>query len=163
MANLSPMEAIRPLAAGVTAMAMVYALSAAYNAWGVAATFSGFSNPREELTSLDKRIYYLRKDIGDMRESMVGTRNHKIKLMHDYGFTVQPSIVEMKKYPLLRTTDFYLKTGEDKLDKMEVKMLNMQKRRSTLRVVLGLKPEESPMPTHYQTPKKYPRPLIKDI
>lgn len=101
-----------------------------------------FSNPHEELESLNKRIRSLSYKLEIQREAVRGTRIHKAKLMQEYKLGVLPSIVEMGKYPKLRMTDFYLNKAEKDLDRMEISMLNLRRRRKELQVKLGLRVEE---------------------
>ena len=161
--NITPMQMVAPMASVITAMATMYALSAGFGAYGAAAGFHSWSSPQEELESLNKRIIYLNKDIDRQREAVVGTRRHKQKMMLDNHLTILPSISELRKYPALRITILYLATAERDLDKMEVKLTLMQKRRKELKIALHLKADEQPMPTHYQTSKGYKPSLINDI
>jgi hypothetical protein len=62
--------------------------------------------------------------------------------MQEYGLGVLPSVTEMKKYPKLRMTDYYLRRAEQDLDRMELSMMIMQKRRKELQTQLGIRPDE---------------------
>lgn len=157
--QLDPMEVIRPAANGLVALAVVSAMSSSFGAMGMAAGMGGFSSPYEELENLDKRISRLSYRLDIQRESVKGTRIHKAKLMQEYGLGVLPSIVEMRKYPKLRTTDYYLAKAEKDLDRMEISLLNLQRRRKELQTKLGMrKEEEGEKRRIYTAMKKYEPP-----
>jgi hypothetical protein len=171
VSTVDPMAIITPAAQGIMAMAMIYTMASAEVSFGASLTgtyaarkaFEGFASPQEELASLNKRITILNTQLERQKEAVVGLRNHKYNLMKEYKLYVLPSVVEMIKYPKLKTTDYYLRTAEANLDKMEVKMINMQLRRKQLLQKLGIVGEEAPMPQHYTAPKRYKRPLAKDV
>ena len=77
-------------------------------------------------------------------------------MMQEYGLGVLPSVVEMRKYPKLKLTDYYLQTAEKDLDRMEVSMLMMQRRRKELMTGLGMREgEEEGVRRIYPAMKKY--------
>lgn len=156
--NINPLTLVRPMADGIVVMAMVSALSSSFGSMGMAAGMGGFSSPYEELESLDERINRLSHKLENQREATASTRIHKAKLMREYGLTVLPSVVEMAKYPKLRATDYYLRKGEESLDRMEVSMLNLQKRRKELQTRLGMRVEEEEVRRVYPALKKFREP-----
>lgn len=157
---LNPMEVIRPMAEGVIMLAAVSAMAGSFGSMGMAAGISSFSDPRLELKDLETRISRLSYVLENQREALKGTRQHKANLMHEYGLSVLPSVVEMKKYPKLRATDYYLRKAEGNVDRMEVKMLNLRKKRKELQMRLGIIPhEEEEVRRVYPATKKFQPPL----
>lgn len=158
------MQAVRPMADGVIVLAMISAMSNSFSAMGMAAGAGRFSDPYEELESLNKRISRLSFRLENQREAVRGTREHKVKLMREYGLTILPSVVEMKKYPKLKTTDYYLKKAEQDLDRMEVSMLSLQRRRKELQIKLGIRPgEEESVRRVYPAMKKFIEPIRREF
>lgn len=155
---INPLAIVRPMADGIMALAIVSAMSSSFGYMGMAAGMGGFSNPREELESLNKRISKLSYKMDIQRESVVGTRKHKAKLMQEYGIGVLPSVVEMRKYPMLRTTCRYLDVAEKDLDRMELSMLNLQRRRKELQIQLGIRVDEGEPRRVYPAMKKFIEP-----
>lgn len=158
--QVSPMAIVYPMANGMIAMAAVSAMSSAAAAGGLGgfAAFGGMG-PREELESIEVRIRKLSYVLENQRNAVVGHREHKIKLMKEYGVYVLPSEAEMRtKYRKLYFTDKYLRVSERELDKMELNMMRLQKRRKELRAVLGMRAEEEPKHVRYPAMKKFKPP-----
>lgn len=153
--QINPMDVVRPMAEGIIALAVVSAMANSFGAMGMAGGAGGLFDPYEELESLGKRISSLSYRLEIQREAVKGTREHKIKLMKEYGLGVLPSVVELSKYPKLKTTDYYLRKAEKDLDRMEVSMLNLQRRRKELQVKLGIRAEESEVRRVYPAMKKF--------
>ena len=126
-------------------------------------TRRAFSDPYEELESLNERIRKLDYVLENQKEAVRGTREHKAKLMHEYGLTVLPSVVEMGKHPKLKTTDYYLRKAEKDLDRIELSMMYLQKRRKELQVKLGMRVEESEMRKAYPAMKKFIEPTGREF
>jgi len=151
---LSPLAVITPMANGVIALAMVSALSQSMSTLGMG--FASYSNPHEELKSISRQIFILNTKIERQREGIVSLRHHKEKLMHDLKVTLLPSEVEMKrKYPKLYYSDRYLRDYEKQLDRMEVRMMLLKKRRKDLSIKLGLREGEDVERTRYAAMKKW--------
>lgn len=159
--TIGTMEVIRPLSDGIIAMAVMSAMAsmmamatsttvsaAGLHTMGSFVPYVGGGRKRStgessnELDSLNERIRKLNYVLENQREAVRGTRGHKVKLMKQYGLGVLPSVVEMKKYPKLRMTDYYLRKAEQDLDKMELNMMNLQKERKELQMKLGMRPDE---------------------
>ena len=164
--QVSPMEIVRPLADGIIVLSMVSAMasimamatSTTVGAAGIHTmgsfmpyvggggkkqpTTKSFSSSQEDLDSLNERIRKLGYRLEIQQEAVRGTREHKIKLMQEYGLGVLPSVVEMRKYPKLKATDYYLAKGEKDLDRMEVSMMFLRKKRKDMQIALGIRPEE---------------------
>jgi len=159
--SINPLAIVRPLSDGIIAMAMVSAMtsmmamatSTAVSAAGIS-TMGSFipytgggkkrypSESSNELDSLNERIRKLSYVLENQKEAVRGTREHKAKLMQEYGLTLLPSVVEMSRYPKLKMTDHYLRKAEQDLDRMELSMLNLQRRRKELQTKLGVRAEE---------------------
>lgn len=97
-----------------------------------------------ELAKLEEKIRQLSYVIANQRTATTGTRRYKAQLYKEYGISVSPSLVEMKKYPKLRKVEFMIKDGEKNLERMEVNMMWKQKRRKELMIGLGLREEDMP-------------------
>jgi len=163
---------------GIVAMAMVSAMtsmmamatSATVSAAGIS-TMGSFipytggggkrstSESSSKLDSLNERIRKLGYLLENQKEAVRGTREHKIELMHEYKLITLPSIVELKRYPKLRLTIYYLAKAEKDLDRMEVSMLNLQRRRKELQMKLGMRAEEGEVRRIYPAMKKYVPPM----
>lgn len=113
-----------------------------------------FSNPYEELESLNETINKLSYKIDSQKKSVQGTREHERKLMIEYGLGIMPSVVELKKYPKLRATHYQLVTAEKDLDRMELSLMFKQRRRKELQMKLGIRAEESEARKVYPATKK---------
>lgn len=161
--QINTMEVVRPMADGIIALAMISAMSSSFGAMGMAAGMSGFSGPYEELQNLNKRISRLNYVLENQKEAVRGTRTHKAKLMQEYGLTVLPSVVEMKKYPKLSRTDYLLRKAEQGLDRMEVSMISLQRRRKELQVGLGVRAEEEEVRRVYPAMKKFVEPRRREF
>ena len=138
---INPMALIRPMAEGMIAMAMVSAMSGSFGFMGAAGAAS-FSNPREELNTINTKISRLSYVLENQRDAVKGHRIHQAKLMREYGFGVMPSLVEMKKYPKLKNIEYFLIKSEKDLDRMELRMTLLQKRRKELQTMLHLRIDE---------------------
>ena len=157
--EINPMGIIRPAAEGVIVLAVISAMANSFGAMGMAAGMSSFSDPYEELKDLNRRVSRLSYAVEQQRESARGTRIHMAKLMQEYGLSIRPSIVEMKKYPKLRNTDHVLSQAVKKLDGMEVGLMNLQRKRRELQTRLHVRPDEEEGPRRaYPAMKQYVEP-----
>ena len=64
-------------------------------------------------------------------------------------------ILEMRKYPQLSAVERNLKTAEEQLTRLEIKDMNLRKRRNDLERGLGVKSEELPKHVQYTLTKKF--------
>ena len=170
--QINPMAVIQPMAEGLIALMMMSTMATTMSAMTVTSAvgalaaggsgsfgaFAGFSNPYEELESVEKRISSLSFKLGQQRFSVRGTRDHKAKLMKEYGLGVLPPIVQLNKYPKLKATDRMLTIAEKDLDRMELRMMLLQKKRKELQVQLKMKMEAQPPRRVYPAMKKFKPP-----
>jgi len=148
---------VETTALGMISMLAVHGMSQ-FVAYGVAASAStsvGATSAQAELSELNERIRKLNFVMENYRSSVVSLRNRRAWLMKEYGLSVTPALVEMKKYPQLRMVERNLKTAEEQLARLEVKDMNLRKRRNELQRKLGIKPEELPPHTQYAVTKKF--------
>lgn len=178
--QINPTEVLRTMSTGVITLAvmssvasmgihtiggMVPYVTAAHATYtGGKEKPAGSQSAEEELAYLNTQIRNLSFRLENQRTAVVGTRSHKAKLMREYHLIVEPSVVEMKRYPRLRLTDHYLRKAEEGLDKMEVRMLLLQKRRKDLQVRLGLRVDEGESTRRmYPTTKKFVPPPAREF
>ncbi len=75
--------------------------------------------------------------------------------MKQYGLIVTPPIVQMAKYPQLSAVERNLKKAEEQLARLEIKDMNLRRRRNELERALGIKAEEPERHVQYAATKKF--------
>ncbi|MCJ7760626.1 hypothetical protein MUP59_05730 [Candidatus Bathyarchaeota archaeon] len=184
--QVTPMELIRPAANGLIALAMVSAMAsmmvmatsttvgaAGIHTMGSFIPYTGGSKKKqptgvsssssdEELEDLNGRISRLRYVMENQAEALNGRRAYRDDLMRQYGLYVLPSMVELNKYPQLRSVNHLLTQGEKNYDRMELSMMFLQKRRKDKQIQLGLRNAEAERKKTYTVMKK-PDTMVRDI
>ena len=101
--------------------------------------YKKYSSLQEELEALNESIPKLGYVLENHRNSVMGTREHKLDLMKKYGIGVLPSLTELKRqHHDLYVTELYLSKLEPDLDRMETRMMLMKKRRREIWQKLGI-------------------------
>jgi hypothetical protein len=91
------------------------------------------STARGALAEIDEKLkdIYFRKVT--LNKQVTDTRKHRNALMREYGLTITPSQVEMRsKYPTLYHTEDVLAKGERDLNWLDVRAVQLRKRRDEL-------------------------------
>jgi hypothetical protein len=113
-------------------------------------------NPYDELQDLNRRIPRLRDEVEQKEFAVRGLREHRISKMQEYGITVTPPLAVLKRdFPQLYSTEKYLKSAQEDLDKLETRLTLSYKRRKELQIQLGIRPDEIPTRKSYTVMKKF--------
>ena len=160
--NITAKSAIAPLAEGLMAMAIMSTMSNIIAMGTIKASVAGgfgasvgagataggeggwgwhkkYGSLQEELKDLNKSIPKLGYVLENRQNSLIGTREHKLKLMKEYKLGVLPSLVELKrKYHNLYVTELYVTSLEEDVGRMETRMMLMKKRRKEIWQLLGI-------------------------
>ncbi len=147
---------VATMAQGMISVLAVSGMSS-FVAYGVAgiASKAGATSAQEELRQVKEKLRKLFFILEKYKSSVISLRNRRAVLMKQYGLIVTPPIVEMRKYPQLSAVERNLKTAEEQLTRLEIKDMNLRKRRNDLERGLGVKSEELPKHVQYTLTKKF--------
>jgi len=112
----------------------------------------------QKLKILNERIRKIGFVLADARKSVISLRENRVRLMKEYGIGVSPSLVELKKYPLLRNTEMRLKWEEQELDKIELRDTLLKNQRKELETQLGRMAKEEEPRRQYPSMRKFQEP-----
>jgi uncharacterized coiled-coil protein SlyX len=118
--------------------------------------FSAPKSAEEQLAEVNFSIVRLKPVVDRYRDSVTSLNQRRVAVMKEYGVTVTPSVVEMRRdYPRLYVIERNLKAAQDELDRVEPRLIRLYMRRQELERQLGLRPREEPLPRHYPATKGY--------